>query len=178
MLPDFSGENVCRTIRRKSKVPIIMLTAKIEEESILKGLEIGADDYVTKPFSPRQLVAWVEAVLRRVTGEAVPLASEFGGGDLVIDSVKHEVRKKGETVALTPNEFAIVITMAKYPEKAFTRDELIACALGGEYEGFERIIDQHIKNIRQKIEDDSKSPRYIVTVYGIGYKFGGGSDEI
>lgn len=180
MLPDVSGENVCRAIRRKSRVPIIMLTAKAEEESILKGLEIGADDYVTKPFSPRQLVARVEAVLRRVTNEAVPMASElsFNNGDLVIDSTKHEIRKKGEIVALTPNEFNIVMTMAKYPTKAFTREELIACALGNEYEGYERIIDQHIKNIRQKIEDDSKSLRYIVTVYGIGYKFGGGNDEI
>ena len=180
MLPDISGENICRAIRRKSRVPIIMLTAKIEEESVLKGLEIGADDYVTKPFSPRQLVARVEAILRRVGDDDVPLAAEvsFNNGELVIDGLRHEIRKNGHQAALTPNEYNIIMTMAKHPTKAFTREELIAFALGDEFEGFERIIDTHIKNIRQKIENDPKSPRYILTVYGIGYKFGGGNDEI
>jgi DNA-binding response OmpR family regulator len=180
MLPDITGENVCRAIRKKSRVPIIMMTARVEEESILNGLELGADDYVTKPFSPRQLVARVDAVLRRVTGEAVPIASEvsYNRGGLVIDGFGHEVRKNNEPVALTPNEFNIFMTMAKYPTKVFTREELIDFALGDEFEGFDRIIDTHIKNIRQKIENDPKSPKYIVTVYGVGYKFGGESNEI
>lgn len=179
MLPDMSGEDVCRAIRRKSRAPVIMLTAKTEEENVLNGLEMGADDYVTKPFSPRQLVARVEAVLRRVAGDAVPAAAEvsYHGGNLVIDGLRHEVRKNGEKLAFTPNEFAIVMTMAKYPTKVFTREELISFALGSRFDGFERAVDTHIKNIRQKLEDDPKDPRYIVTVYGVGYKFGGETDE-
>lgn len=175
MLPDLSGEEICRTIRKKSRVPIIMLTAKVEEMNVLEGLRIGADDYVTKPFSPRQLVARVEAVLRRVSAEAVPIASEFSfyNGELVIDNLRHEVRKNGEPVSLTPNEYKILMTMAKYPSKAFTRDELITFALSDEFAGYDRVIDTHIKNIRQKIEKDAKVPRYILTIHGVGYKFGG-----
>ncbi|MDF2632214.1 MAG: two component transcriptional regulator, winged helix family [Caproiciproducens sp.] len=175
MLPGISGEDVCKWIRKKSRVPVIMLTAKTAEESMLEGLGIGADDYVTKPFSPRLLMAKIEAVLRRVSDEAVPLSNVliFDGGDLIIDSLRHEVRKKGERVALTPNEYNILFTMAKYPTKAFTRDELISLALSDTYDGFDRIIDTHIKNLRQKIEDDSKNPRYILTVHSIGYSFGG-----
>ncbi len=174
MLPGISGEEVCRIIRKKSRVPIIMLTAKTGEENMLEGLGIGADDYVTKPFSPRVLMAKIEAVLRRVSDEAVPLSNAlvFQEGDLVIDSLRHEVRKAGERVSLTPNEYNILFTMAKYPTKAFTRDELITLALGETYDGFDRVIDTHIKNIRQKIEDDSKSPKYILTVHRIGYSFG------
>ncbi|MGE5474316.1 MAG: response regulator transcription factor [Ignavibacteriales bacterium] len=175
MLPDISGEEICRTIRKKSRVPIIMLTAKVEEEDILKGLDIGADDYVTKPFSPRQLVARVAALLRRTTEEAVPLASvlSFNEGELVIDSLRHEVKKNNDIVNLTRNEHNILLTMVKYPTKAFTRDELVTMALGNDYEGFDRTIDTHIKNLRQKIEDDSKKPKYILTVHGVGYRFGG-----
>lgn len=178
MLPDITGENVCRAIRKKSSVPIIMLTARVEEESILKGLEIGADDYVTKPFSPRQLVARVEALLRRAAREALPAdETSYHNGELLIDSLRHEVRKNGTNAALTPNEYKVLLTLAKYPTKAFTREELISAALGNEFEGYDRVIDTHIKNIRQKIENDPKSPRYIITVFGVGYKFGGGSDE-
>jgi len=175
MLPGISGEDVCKWIRKKSRVPVIMLTAKTAEESMLEGLGIGADDYVTKPFSPRLLMAKIEAVLRRVSDEAVPLSNVliFDDGDLIIDSLRHEVKKKGERVALTPNEYNILFTMAKYPTKAFTRDELISLALSDTYDGFDRIIDTHIKNLRQKIEDDSKNPRYILTVHSIGYSFGG-----
>lgn len=175
MLPDMSGEDICRAIRKKSRTPIIMLTAKIEEGSIIAGLSLGADDYVTKPFSPRQLMARVEAVLRRTTEEPVPLAGEFSynDGELVIDGMRHEVRKHGVPVSLTPNEYKILMTMAKYPTRAFSRDELIAFALGDEFDGFDRVIDTHIKNIRQKLGDDSKSPSYIITVHGTGYKFGG-----
>ncbi len=175
MLPGISGEDVCRTIRKKSRVPIIMLTAKTGEENMLEGLGIGADDYMTKPFSPRLLMAKIEAVLRRVSADAVPLSNAlvFNDGDLVIDNLRHEVRKKGEHVALTPNEYNILFTMAKYPTKAFTRDELITHALGETYDGFDRVIDTHIKNLRQKIEDDSKNPKYILTVHSVGYSFGG-----
>ena len=176
MLPDMSGEDICREIRKKSRVPIIMLTAKIEDADIIGGLGIGADDYLTKPFSPRQLVARVEAVLRRVSSEAVPLTNEFSfnDGDLVIDGLRHEIRKNGQLVALTPNEYKILMTMMKYPSKVFTREELIELALGDDYDGFDRVIDTHIKNIRQKLCDDGRAPRYILTVHGTGYRFGGG----
>lgn len=175
MLPDMSGEEICRTIRKKSRVPIIMLTAKVEDADIIHGLGIGADDYLTKPFSPKQLIARVEAILRRVSSEAVPLASEFSfnDGELVIDGLRHEVRKNGQPIALTPNEYNILMTMAKYPTKAFTREELIEFALGNDFDGYDRVIDTHIKNIRQKLGDDGRTPRYILTVHGTGYKFGG-----
>lgn len=170
MLPGLSGEEVCKAIRRKSRVPIIMLTAKTAEESILEGLNIGADDYVVKPFSPRQLMARVEAILRRVTLEAIPLSNElvFHDGDLVIDGVRHEVRKNGSPIALTATEFNILLTLAKYPTKTFTREELIALAYSDSYEGFDRVIDTHVKNIRQKIDG-----KYIKTVHGVGYAFVG-----
>ena len=176
MLPDMTGEDICREIRKKSRVPIIMLTAKIEDADIIGGLGIGADDYLTKPFSPRQLVARIEAVLRRVSSEALPLTNEFSfnDGDLVIEGLRHEIRKNGQLVALTPNEYKILVTMSKYPSKVFTREELIELALGDDYDGFDRVIDTHIKNIRQKLGDDGRTPRYILTVHGTGYRFGGG----
>ncbi|HYH02317.1 MAG TPA: response regulator transcription factor [Bacillota bacterium] len=174
MLPDISGEAVCQEIRKKSPVPIIMLTAKVAEESVLNGLGLGADDYVTKPFSPRQLVARVEALLRRAENFVTPLANLLSyNDDLEIDGVKHEVRKAGQTVNLTPNEFSILITLAKYPNKVFTRDELITAALGEDFDGYERTIDTHIKNLRQKIETDPRNPCYLLTVHGVGYRFGG-----
>lgn len=171
MLPDITGEEVCRAIRQKSRVPIILLTARVEEENILEGFRAGADDYVTKPFSPRQLVARVEAVLRRAGGG--PAALSFCGGDLVVDLVSVEVKKGGKPVSLTPNEFRILGALVQHPKKVFTREELIATALGDDFCGIDRIIDSHIKNLRQKIESDSKNPRYILTVHGMGYKFGG-----
>ena len=175
MLPDLPGEAVCRAIRKKSRVPIIMLTAKTEEDDMLRGLGIGADDYVTKPFSPRQIVARVAAILRRVSTEAVPIVDEYSFRDreLVIDNMRHEVLRGGHTVSLTPNEFKLLLTMVKYPTKTFTREELISMVLGADFEGSDRVIDSHIKNIRQKIESDAKKPAYILTVHGIGYKFGG-----
>lgn len=174
MLPDMSGEEICKRLRKKSSVPIIMLTAKVEEQDILYGLEIGADDYVTKPFSPRQLVARVLALLRRTEDDLVPLADQmsFNEGDLVIDKLKHEVRKGDSVINITPNEFKILLTLIKYPNKAFTRDELINMALGEDFLGNYRTIDSHIKNLRQKIELDPKEPTYILTVHGIGYRFG------
>jgi DNA-binding response OmpR family regulator len=175
MLPDMSGEDICRSIRKKSRVPIIMLTAKAEEESILNGLGIGADDYVTKPFSPRQLVARVIALLRRTEDEIMPLSNvmSFNDGELVIDSIRHEVKKDGQPVSLTPNEYKILMALVKYPQKAFTREELVFLVLGEDYEGYDRTIDTHIKNLRQKIEPDVKNHKYILTIYGVGYKFGG-----
>lgn len=175
MLPDISGEDICRMIRKKSRVPIIMLTAKVEEESILKGLDIGADDYVTKPFSPRQLVARAIAILRRSVEDMGPLSNiiSFNNNDLKINVLNHEVRKEGQILSLTPNEYKILMTFIKYPNKIFTRDELIASAFGIEFEGYDRTIDSHIKNLRQKIETDTKLPKYILTVHGIGYRFGG-----
>ena len=174
MLPDLSGEEVCQSIRSVSKVPILMLTAKVDEESILKGLNIGADDYVTKPFSPKQIVARVNALLRRsVTDESnVGQAIRVNQDDLVIYPESREIIKAGKAVNLTPNEYNILFTLLKHPKKVFTREELINIVLGEDFSGFDRTIDTHIKNLRQKIETDTKSPRYIVTVHGVGYRFG------
>ncbi len=175
MLPDMSGEEICRRLRKQSRVPIIMLTAKIEEPDIIHGLDIGADDYLTKPFSPRQLTARVRALLRRSGPDTVPLANimSFSKGDLVVDFTRHEVKKGGIAVNLTPNEFKLLATLLKYPKKVFTREELIRLVIGEDFEGYDRIIDTHIKNLRQKIEEDSKNPGYILTVHGVGYRFGG-----
>jgi DNA-binding response OmpR family regulator len=175
MLPDMAGEEVCATIRKRSRVPIIMLTAKVEEQDLLRGLGIGADDYLTKPFSPRELVARVAAIFRRTENEPVPLSDilSFGDEDLVVDNLRHEVRKKGANVKLTPNEYSILITMAKFPTKVFTREELIDMVFGDGFGGYSRAVDSHISNIRQKIESDVKNPSYILTVHGVGYKFGG-----
>lgn len=175
MLPDISGEEICKTIRRTSRVPVIMLTAKAEEEQILKGLDIGADDYVTKPFSPRQLMARIGALLRRTGGDNYRVSSilSFNNHELVIDTLKHEVTKNGESISLTPIEFNILSTMAKTPSRTYTRDDLIVYALGDDYDGFDRSLDSHIKNLRHKIETDTKNCKYILTVHGLGYKFGG-----
>jgi Response regulators consisting of a CheY-like receiver domain and a winged-helix DNA-binding domain len=175
MLPDISGEDICEMLRKKSKVPIVMLTAKTGEDDILKGLDIGADDYVTKPFSPRQLVARVKALLRRTEDEQGEMNTLFSlnNDDLIINDLNYEVKKGGNIVNLTPIEYNILITMVKYPGKIFTRTELISVALGGNFEGYDRTIDSHIKNLRQKIEDEPKNPAYILTMRGIGYKFGG-----
>ena len=175
MLPDISGEEICRILRKKSRAPIIMLTAKVEEEDFLRGLNIGADDYVTKPFSPRRLVARVEAVLRRAGDALIPLSGliSFNNDELVIDTLKYEVRRDGKAVSLTPNEYKLLLTLAKYPDKTFTREELISIGLGEDFNGYDRTIDTHIKNIRQKIEPDPRNPKYIVTVHGVGYRLGG-----
>lgn len=174
MLPDMSGEDICKLIRKESDVPILMLTAKSSEDDKVTGLYIGADDYLTKPFSPREHVGRVRAILRRTKGNsAISDILEFNDGDLHIDIPKHVVKKSGESVSLTPNEFKILMTLAQNPQKVFTRNQLVSLALGYDFEGYDRTVDTHIKNLRQKIEDDIKEPRYIVTVYGIGYKFEG-----
>ncbi|MDR1639149.1 MAG: response regulator transcription factor [Clostridiales bacterium] len=171
MLPDIPGEEVCRRIRGKLALPVIMLTAKAEEEDILKGLGVGADDYVTKPFSLKELFARMDSVLRR-TSDLAPLQSESFFGALHIDFGKGEVCKNGKEVGLTPSEMGLLSAMAKRPGKAFTRQELIDAVFGDEFDGFDRAIDNHIKNLRQKIEDDPKKPIYVKTVHGLGYKFG------
>jgi DNA-binding response OmpR family regulator len=176
MLPDVNGEEVCRRLRARSRVPIIMLTAKAEDACAVKGLRLGADDYVTKPFSPRQLMARVDAVLRRAAGEAAALAQEltFGNQDLCIDPRRGEVRKNGQAVSLTPSEFRLLRTLAANPGRVFSRGELIDLALGRDFDGYDRTIDAHVKNLRQKIETDPRRPRYIRTVHGVGYRFQGG----
>lgn len=175
MMPGISGEDVCRIIRKKSSVPIIMLTAKVEEDEVVKGLAIGADDYITKPFSPRELTGRVRAVLRRYNHKEGLIADNvsFNNGDLEIDYAKYEVHKDGSLLSLTPNEYKILTVLSKNPGRVYTRLDLVDIALGYDYEGFERTIDTHIKNLRQKIEDSPKIPEYILTVYGVGYKFGG-----
>lgn len=176
MLPDMSGEEVCRRIRQRSSLPVLMLTAKVSENDRVTGLSIGADDYVLKPFSPREVAARVRAILRRTQDDAL-LADRmaFGDGELVILTLKRQVYKDGGPVALTPNEYKLLLTLARHPERCFTRDELIEKVLGFDFEGDERTIDQHVKNLRQKIEPVPKEPRYIVTVYGAGYRFVGGA---
>jgi DNA-binding response OmpR family regulator len=176
MLPDVSGEEVCRAIRRQSRVPIIMLTAKVEEESLLEGLRLGADDYIRKPFSLKELGARADAALRRAADDLTPLTSKnsFRDGDLTVDFERNLIRKKGQAVSLTPGEMKILAALIKYPGKVFTRAELIDIALGDAFDGYDRAVDSHVKNLRRKIEDDSKNPDYILTVHGIGYRFGGG----
>lgn len=173
MLPKISGEEVCTKIRAASSVPIIMLTAKIEEDNKIEGLSIGADDYVTKPFSNRELVSRVKALIRRTYRNNKPLAELLiiNNGDLEIDIEKFIVKKQGKNVNLTSNEFKILIALLSNPGQVFSRDQLVNKAFGIDYDGFDRTIDTHIKNIRHKIEDDQKNPRYIVSIYGVGYKF-------
>lgn len=174
MLPGISGEDVCREIRRKSRVPIIMLTAKTQEESVLNGLNIGADDYVTKPFSVKQLYARMEAIMRRVLPEQEPLAGQIILKEgFVIDFEHSEVRKEGKQLSLTKSEWRILSFMASYPKKVFSRNELMNIAFDEGTDHFDRVINTHIKNLRKKIEDDPRMPVYIKTVYGLGYKFGG-----
>lgn len=173
MLPDISGEKICETIRRESDVPIIMLTAKVEEESILDGFSLGTDDYITKPFSPKQVVARVNAILKRTLNYKQDNVLKFNNGNLVLNLDNYEVRKNDNLIELTPSEFKILLTLCESPKKVFTRGELLDRALGDDSDVYDRIIDSHIKNLRSKIEDNSKSPKYIITVHGIGYKFGG-----
>lgn len=175
MLPDISGEEVCAAIRKKSRAPIIMLTAKSEETSHLNGLGIGADDYITKPFSLKVLTAHVEAILRRTADDLIPLTARnsWCDGDLVVDFEKNTVIKKGMEINLTPSEHKILSALMKYPGKVFSREELISLIFDDDFDSFDRVIDNHIKNLRQKIENDTKNPVYILTIRGLGYKFGG-----
>lgn len=169
-LPSLDGLDVCRSIRRESNVPIIMLTARVEETDRLIGLEIGADDYMLKPFSPREVVARVRAVLRR-SSAAPERPNLISIRELTIDLNKHEVQLQNRLIDLTPSEFNILHALAAQPGRAFSRLDLLDAAQGEAYAGYERTIDVHIKNLRQKLGDDPRKPVYIQTVYGIGYKF-------
>jgi len=171
MLPDLDGMDVAREIRRESDVPIVMLTARTDDEDRVAGLELGADDYVVKPFNPRELVARVRAVLRRAEGAAKPRVLKVG--DLTIDLDRHEVRRRGERVELTPTEFQLLAAMAEQPGRVFTRLQLLDAPYGTAYAASDRTVDTHIKNLRRKLEPDPKNPRYILTVHGVGYKFQG-----
>lgn len=171
MLPEIDGLEVCRLLRKDSNVPIIMLTARDEETDKLVGLELGADDYVTKPFSPREVVARVRALLRRVRGQREE-KREIAVGELVIDLARHQVLCHNQLVDLTPTEFKVLETLAKSPGRVYTRLQLLELVQGEAYEGYERTIDAHIKNLRQKLEPFSKGGQCrIATVYGVGYKF-------
>lgn len=178
MLPDLSGEEICRRIRRESSVPIIMLTAKTMEEDVLNGLRLGADDYIRKPVSLKELYARVQAVLRRAEGRNASAAKySWNKGDLEADLENRTVKKQGEAVFLTPIEWRIFAAMATHPQKVFTREELLEAAFETGYDGYDRVIDTHIKNLRRKLEDDSRNPLYLRTVHGIGYRFGGDAHE-
>lgn len=170
MLPGQGGLEVCRILRKETKIPIIMATAKGEEIDKILGLELGADDYVTKPFSPRELVARVKAVLRRTSSKAEE-KDELAFEDLTINLVKHEVRLKGEEVDLKPKEFDLLKLLATNPGKVFTRDFLLEQLWGYDYLGDTRTVDVHMRRLRQKIEEDPANPRFLKTVHGIGYKF-------
>jgi len=172
MLPGMDGLDVCRVLRAEGNmVPIIMLTARTTEENKLVGLDLGADDYVTKPFSPRELLARIRAALRRVGEQQRQGPSEIHVGDLEVDFVRHEIRVRGKLVNLTPREFKLLEVLIKEPGRAFSRLDLLDRVFGFDYEGLERTVDAHVMNLRKKIEPDASRPAYIQTVYGLGYKF-------
>jgi DNA-binding response OmpR family regulator len=170
MLPEVDGLDVARAIRRESDVPLIMLTARVDETDRLIGLELGADDYVTKPFSPREVVARVRAVLRRVAGPE-PASRRLSVSDITLDLDKRQIKVADRQVELTPTEFDLLATLMESPGRIFSRMQLLDKVPGYAYEGYERTVDAHVKNLRHKIEEDPKHPRYILTAYGLGYKF-------
>jgi DNA-binding response OmpR family regulator len=172
-LPSIDGLDVARTLRRESNVPIIMLTARIDEADKLVGLELGGDDYVTKPFSPRELVARVRAVLRRTGADKEQAPAPIVAGDVQVDLERRQVTIGGRSVDLTPTEFDLLAVLARHPGRVFTRLELLDLVQGYAFEGYQRTVDAHVKNLRQKIEPDPKQPHYVLTVYGVGYKFSG-----
>jgi DNA-binding response OmpR family regulator len=173
-LPDIPGEEVAREVRTASDVPILILTAKTEEPDRIRGLELGADDYVTKPFSPRELVLRVQAILRRgrAAGAATGSVSSYGDGALVIDEERRQVTVRGGPVELTPTEWGILTALARVPGRVYSRYELINRVRGYEFEGYERTVDSHVKNLRRKVEADPSSPSIVVTVLGGGYRLG------
>jgi DNA-binding response OmpR family regulator len=170
MMPEMDGYEFMRIHRKERNTPIILLTAKVEDDDKVIGLELGADDYVTKPFRPRELLARIRAVLRRV-GETEPIAEVLRSSDITLDREGHTVKVSDEYVDLTPSEFDILAALMSAPGRTFSRLDLLDRIQGTAYEGYERTIDVHIKNLRGKIEPDSRSPRYIKTVYGVGYRF-------
>jgi DNA-binding response OmpR family regulator len=178
MLPDMTGEEICQELKEMGDIPVIILTSKASEEERLAGFALGADDYVVKPFSPRELLFRVKAVLKRSRREELEGTSllSFNSGELALDGRSYQTMRKGEAVSLTPTEFKVLITLASTPQKVFTREELVQKALGYNFEGYERSIDAHVKNIRQKLGDDPHHPTYIQTIYGVGYRFSGRKD--
>lgn len=175
MMPNMTGEEVCNRIRMKSNVPIIMLTAKVEDDDIIAGIKGGADDYVRKPFSVRELMVRVHGLLRRASGNQPMVATyRFNDDDLLIDFSKMLLHKKGVSVTLTPNEFKILKVLVANQGVVLSREQIIEKTFGIQFDGFDRTIDTHIKNLRHKIEDNPKKPTYIRTVYSMGYKFGEG----
>jgi DNA-binding response OmpR family regulator len=173
MLPDLSGEHVCAELRRTSDVAIVMVTAKSAEDERIRGLDLGADDYLVKPFSPRELVARVRALLRRTTGARPAVAEQvlrFDGGRLCLDPERHQAVVEGRPVELTPSEFKLLLALARSPGRVFSRFELVNRVQGHDYDGYERTIDAHVKNLRRKIESDAGNPRYVQTVHGVGYR--------
>lgn len=172
MLPGIDGLTICRTLRAESDVPIIMLTARTTEEDRLKGLDLGADDYVTKPFSPKELAARVRAVLRRLPEEALSRGPvEVEQGALKVNFLTREVTHNGRHIGLTPVEFKLLGVLVREPNRVFSREQLINRVFGGDFDGFDRTVDVHILNLRRKLEPEPANPRYIRTVYGMGYKF-------
>jgi DNA-binding response OmpR family regulator len=171
-LPDVPGETVAREVRATGPLPILMLTARAAEEDRIAGLELGADDYVTKPFSPRELVLRVQAVLRRGGPAAAPGPASYGGGVLVMDEPRREVRVRGAVVELTPTEWGILLALAAVPGRVYSRWELINRVRGYEFEGYERTVDSHVKNLRRKVEQEPGNPRIVQTVLGGGYRLG------
>ena len=171
-LPDVPGETVARELRSGSAVPILMLTAKTAEEDRIRGLELGADDYVTKPFSPRELVLRVQAILRRGSSGSEQGVSSFGDGELIIDEPQRLVTVHGRTVGLTPTEWGVLLALATVPGRVYSRFELINRVRGYEFEGYERTVDSHVKNLRRKIESDPAQPQIVQTVLGGGYRLG------
>ena len=169
-IPEPDGLDVIRAIRRESNLPVVILTARDDELDKLIGLELGADDYITKPFSPRELVARVKAVLRRVEPEAAP-SDTIRAGDVTLDVPRMRVEVDGRLVELTATEFELLATLARRPGRIFTRGQLLDALRGASFESYERAIDTHVKNLRRKLEPDPRSPRYILTVYGVGYRF-------
>jgi two-component system response regulator RegX3 len=176
MLPKVSGEQVCRHIRDASDTPIIMLTAKGEEEDRIAGLELGADDYLVKPFSPRELVARVRALMRRAHVAEEPQRARLTYGHLEIDVPGHKAFLAGHELDLTASEFKLLTTLSRYPGRVYSRMELVEKVLGYDFEGYERTIDSHVKNLRAKLEDDPRDPTFIYTVHGVGYRFEAPSD--
>jgi two-component system alkaline phosphatase synthesis response regulator PhoP len=170
MMPGMDGLDVCRALRRESAVPIVMLTARVEESDKLVGLELGADDYLTKPFSPRELVARVRAVLRRAGGAAAN-GEVIRAGDLTLDRARYRAVLPDREAALTPTEFEILAALASQPGRIFSRAQLLTLVRGVAFESYERAIDSHIRNLRRKIEPEEGEPRHIITVHGVGYKF-------
>jgi two-component system, OmpR family, response regulator RegX3 len=176
MLPDLSGEEVAEALRAISSVPIIMLTAKAQEEDRIAGLQRGADDYMVKPFSPRELVARVDAVLRRTRGEATEASDSYLGGAIEINRGQHHVLVDGHPKELTHTEFDLLVTLASRPGRVFTRLELVNRLMGYDYDGFERTVDAHVKNLRHKLAENPRRPRFVETVIGVGYRFAPGRD--